>query len=66
MKMYVVASVLAIAAVIGGVLWKQYSPAQAHRMWKRYAMEPETKVRPDRFKDMVFQPAEVRAPASVK
>ncbi len=39
-----------------------------HTEWKRLAVEPETKVRPDRFEAMKWAPeqVELRAPASAK
>jgi hypothetical protein len=71
MKYYILSGCAIVVAVAALVLARMHSrpmtAADAHAEWKRYAVEPETKVRPARFEDMKFHPgAEIRAPASSK
>ena len=62
---YIVAAALTLVAVGGAVSWMHMRPQDAAAEARRYAVEPETKVRPARFEDMKWHaPAEMRAPAS--
>ena len=64
MKIKIVAGSVFVIALIA-VFISQRVPSDPHKVWKRYAVETETKVRPARFEEMKFQPGvDVRAPAS--
>lgn len=55
----------AMIAAIGVFFYSQMQPRDPHAEWKRFAVEPETKVRPARFEEMKFQPeVDLRSPAS--
>lgn len=72
MKYYIAASLL-LAAFCIVLSQTKRSPETAamlaHEEWRRAAVEPETKVRPDRFEQMKWHAdsgVELRAPASNK
>lgn len=63
------------ALVAGGYFfatsYRANDPEAAHAEWKRTTVEAETKVRPESFEQMKWnpndpQPVEMRAPASAK
>lgn len=62
---YAIAAALTIVAIGGALSWMHVRPQDARAEARRYAVEPETKVRPARFEEMKWHaPADVRAPAS--
>lgn len=68
MKYYVMAG-CAVLVAAAALYMTRMRPHDAHEEWRRYAVEPETAVRPPRFEAMKFHPedaVEVRAPASTK
>jgi hypothetical protein len=67
MKYYILAG-CAIVAAVATLFFTHTRPQDPHAEWRKYAVEPETAVRPQRFEEMKYQPGEVeiRAPASAK
>lgn len=62
---YIIAAVLTVVAIGGALSWMHVRPQDARAEARRFAVEPETKVRPARFEEMKWHPAaDVRAPAS--
>jgi len=62
---YIVAAAMTFVAIGGALSWMHARPKDARAEARRYAVEPETKVRPARFEEMKWHPAaEMRTPAS--